>query len=61
MDVQTILICVLSALVMGWALAGVVFSALCKKKLKQIDQTGHIEINGRLFKAQEVYKTRYPL
>ncbi len=61
MDVQTILICVLSSLVTGWFFAAVVFSALCKNILKKIDRTGHFEINNRLFKAGEVLKTRYPL
>lgn len=61
MDVQTILICVLSALVMGWALAGAVFSAMCKNMLKKIDRNGHIEIGNRLFEVREILKTRYPL
>lgn len=60
MDLQTILVCVLASVVMGWFLAAIVFSALCKRMVEQIGRTGHVEIKGRLFKADEVYKTRYP-
>ena len=61
MDVQTILICVLSSLVLGYFFAAVVFSVLYKNILKRIDRTGHFEIGDRLFEVREVFKTRYPL
>lgn len=61
MDVQTILIFVLSSLVMGWFFAAVVFSALCKNILKRIDRTGHFEIGNRLFAVREIVKSDNPL